>query len=192
MLAPNKQNLLLTKKRQKSVNLGLKLLKEKRTGLIKSFLDVAREGKQKQSEISSEIEDFFLKYNSKISIIDLNTLIDNLIRQPNSYMQVNKKKISGVQVENLIIQLKKSINYQLKDDIINIINKFTEYFPQIIIISQLKKTCQIISKEIERVNRQIANLETQTLQLSEDIKQIQSVLNERDNLEKATLIQLFK
>jgi len=191
MLAPNKQNLLLQKKRQKSVDLGLKLLKEKRTGLIKSFLDLAREGKLKQSEISTQIEAYFIKYNSRMSLVDINTLINSLTIEPNSYIDIKKKRISGVQVENLKIQLKSSINLKIKDDLVDLINEFTEYLPKILMISQLKNSCKLISKEIEKVNRQIANLENQTIDLTGQIKQIQSVLNERENLEKATLIQLF-
>jgi hypothetical protein len=59
-------------------------------------------------------------------------------------------------------------------------------------LSQLKINTLRIAAEIEKTNRQIQNLEKKTEDIEAEIKFIENALNEKSNLEKATLIKIFK
>ena len=48
---PTRQELLLLKKKLKTSQRGFKLLKDKRDGLMKQFMEIIREAKDKREEV---------------------------------------------------------------------------------------------------------------------------------------------
>jgi vacuolar-type H+-ATPase subunit D/Vma8 len=192
MLAPNKQNLLTLQSQKKTVISGHKLLKEKQTGLILAFLELSKKGKALEQKLAFELNSILAKYYQDLTFINLQDLIDSLSFIPSSNLHIAKKRISGVFIETLEYQLKPPHRTHLKSHLQESLDRFAEYFPLLLEISQLKLNCTKLASEIQKVNRQIANLEQKQISLDEEIKFITNFLNEKDSLEKAILIRIFQ
>lgn len=192
MLAPNKQSLLLLRSQQTLIQNGYKLLKEKRSGLINSFLTFANQGKKLENELNLKLEKILNFYLAGLTFTDLLKLKKVLVKQPILKLEIQKKRISGVRVSDLKLQIKPIKRTNLKISLQQALNEFNLLFPDLIRLEQIKLTCQQIAMEIKKTNRQISNIEKKIEDTDSQIKQILFVLNEISNLEKATLIQIFK
>jgi len=191
MIAPNKQNLLLLKSQKKLVKNGHKLLKEKRAGLIINFLELAQKGKKLEQELSEGIQKVLDIYHKSITFTDTKKLIESLTKIPAMKLAVGKKKMSGVYITKLNIDVKKPEREDLKDDLRIGLNNFSKILPLVLQVSQLKLNCSKISTEITKTSRQISNLERKMDDIDQQSKFIRATLQEKENLEKATLIKIF-
>ena len=102
-----------------------------------------------------------------------------------------RKRTFGVYLSQINLDLAIPVRPTLKLDIQTSLTGFAKFFPLILEIAQLRLNCTRIAKEIEKTNRQISNLETRLENLKADEKFITTSLNEKQNLEKATLIKIF-
>ncbi len=191
MIAANKQNLLLLKSQKKLVQNGHKLLKEKRSGLIVTFLNLSKKGKELEKKISSEVQKALEIYSQSITFTDTLSLLKLLTQVPALKLDTQKKRISGVYVQNLNLKVKPPKREKIKTGISKGLNSFAKYLPILLELIQLKLNCQKIAEEITKTNRQISNLEKKIENIEDDIKFINSALQEKQNLEKATLIKIF-
>ncbi len=191
MLAPNKQNLLLLKATLKSQENGHRLLKEKRSGLILVFLQLAKNGKELESKVFIERQNIVNYYLNSVNLISLTALNQHLNVRSNIQLKPTKKKLSGVSVANFEAVINIDQPNNLKFNIATSLNKFNILFPELIKLSQIKINCQNLSLEIKKVNRQISNLEQKINSTKADLKYMKQNLDEKSNLEKATLIKIF-
>jgi vacuolar-type H+-ATPase subunit D/Vma8 len=191
MLAPNKQNLLYLKKQKKVIANGLKLLREKRTSLVVMFLDLARKGRDLEQQLSRDLQQVLDRYKLSTTFASGSKLIEALAPQPALGLEVVKKRTSGVYLSHLELGLKLPERENIKLDLREGLTNFGKFFPLVLEVSQLKLNCTRISQEIEKTNRQISNLENRMEDLKAQEKFIATSLNEKANLEKATLIKLF-
>ena len=191
MLAPNKQNLLLLKSQTKMIKSGLKLLKEKRNGLIILFLDIAKQGKILEERLQKDQKNVLGFYDQALTFVSYDSLNHNIEEDTSLDLTTSKKKISGVQIENLSIDLSPKDRSNLKIDIRKSLNLFASIFADMIQLSQFRINTQRLSKEIQKTSRQINNLEKRLEDVGSQIKYITSRIGEKENLEKATLIKIF-
>jgi len=191
MLAPNKQNLLLVKKQKKLITNGLKLLREKRTSLVILFFQQAKRGKQLEQQLSQDLQKVIDYYQLSTVFTSLLDLTNSLTPQQTMHLTVKRKRTFGVYLSQINLDLAIPVRPTLKLDIQASLAGFAKFFPLILEIAQLKLNCTRIAKEIEKTNRQISNLETRLENLKADEKFITTSLNEKQNLEKATLIKIF-
>lgn len=192
MLAPNKQNLLILKIQKKLVGNGHKLLKEKRSGLILTFLKFAKRGRDLEREVSFNLQKILKTYAGGLTFISSQSLLNFLTPIPSLNLKVAKKRISGVYVDDLNLELKIPSRKNLKTFLNQTLRAFASFFPKLVSLSNLKINCQRVAREIEKTNRQIQNLENKIENIDNEIKFIETALNEKSNLEKATLIKIFK
>jgi vacuolar-type H+-ATPase subunit D/Vma8 len=192
MIAPNKQNLLIQKNQKKLVANGYKLLKEKRAGLIVTFLEFATKGKKLEKQVSTQITSILNAYRSGLAFVSSQALFESLKSKPSLNLSISKKRVSGVYVDSLNLQTKIPKREELKFDIATSLESFGHFFPLLLELSQLKINTLRIAAEIDKTNRQIQNLERKIEDIEAEIKFIENALNEKSNLEKATLIKIFK
>jgi V/A-type H+/Na+-transporting ATPase subunit D len=190
MLAPNKQNYLLLKKQQANTEKGLKLLKEKRNSLISIFLKLARQGKIIEQTLATESSLFMNYYLKEVAFLDQQTLLDSMTSVPSTRLTVKKKKVSGVAVEQIDLDVQ-APNRNWRPAISNAFQDFSLLLPDVLELSQIKINCQRFAIEIKKVSRQIVNVEKLIETIRTDKHTIKQALAEKDNFEKATLIKLF-
>ena len=191
MLAPNKQNLLLLKATLKSQQNGYRLLKEKRSGLILNFLQLAKQGKTIEKEVSNQRQQILSYYLLNLSLVSQTSLNTALGKTESLQLISVKKKMSGVSLTQLKAEINIPDRSYLRTKLQIALATFASLFPKIIMLSQLKSNCQLLAFEIKKVTRQISNLEQKIEQTVADLKFIKQTLDERNNLEKATLIKSF-
>lgn len=191
MISPNKQNLILLKQQKKLTQNGHKLLKEKRNGLIINFLQICKEGKSLEQELLSKINGFLEKYNGITSFISTSQLLDALTKTPGLSLMVEKKRLSGVYINQFILTVEPPQRELLKKVLQDVLSNFGELFKGIVELSQTKINAENISLEIHKTNRQISNLEQKIEQIEQDIKYIKSALMEKENYEKSVLMKIF-
>jgi len=191
MLAPNKQNLILAKSQKKLFQNGYKLLKEKRTGLIVKFIEMLDQGKVLEIELKKEISLVLKNYQSQISLTNLLEFEHALNYIPSHDITISQKKISGVWLKNIQINLKSPFRSEIKNNLNSVLAIFGGYLPKILKLTQLKINCQLFASEIHKTNRQISNLERKIETKEKEIKFIKDALMQKESLERATLIKIF-
>jgi len=191
MISPNKQNLLKLKKQKKLVGNGLKLLTEKRNSLIILFLNLAKEGKKKQIELSDLWGTFFKRYVQDFGLVNIKKLLQRLYPGVKSKIEIKQKRVSGVYLDEISLNLASGERNELKPALSNSLKNFKTIFPQFILLAQIKTNCMKISQEIIKTNRQINNLERKVEVVDFEIKYVTSALLEKSNSEKAILIKIF-
>lgn len=191
MLAPNKQNLLYLRNQKKVIQNGLKLLKEKRTGLVTMLMEYASKGKALEGEVQQQWKAFLPTYQLNTGLVSTYTLMSYLTPLPAQKLSSSIRRVSGVYLNSLDLVLKNPQRVGLKHTLSTVFMMFTYFFPKLLKVIELKINCSKIAIEIEKTNRQINNLENLSEQTQAGIKFISSALSERANQEKATLIQLF-
>lgn len=191
MIAANKQNLLFIKAQKKAVGNGLRLLREKRNGLVITFLKMAKEGKEKQLSLSQNWLIFLNSVKKSFSLLNILELTNELQPQLQTNLTIKHKNITGVRTNQLDLAIKANARPNLKPQIDQTFSDFTMIFPDFIKLAQLKTNCVKISNEITKTNRQISNLEKKQENMLLEIKYIVSALLEKSNSEKAILIKIF-
>jgi V/A-type H+-transporting ATPase subunit D len=160
MLAPNKQNLILLKKQKKLFKSGHKLLKEKRTGLIINFLEMARTGRNLEFETREYVSQVIQNYRQSLTFSSTRGLLEALPETPAHRLQVQRKRVSGVYMDTLSYQGVDLQRPSIKRMIAKPLSDFAKIFPKLLELSQLKINIQRLAQEIQKVSRQIINLET--------------------------------
>lgn len=191
MVAANKQNLLLIKGQRKSVDNGLRLLREKRSGLVIMFLKLANEGKQKQKQLSKNWLIFLNLIKKNLSLLNIKELLNQLNPKLSTKLTLKYKNVTGVHLNQLDFAIDNQPRNSLKTNLKNSLSDFNGIFPDFIKLAQLKTNCLKIATEITKTNRQISNLETKLEVMQAEIKYINAALLERSNAEKAILIKIF-
>ena len=158
MISPNKQNLLKLKKQKKLIVNGLKLLTEKRNSLIIMFLNLAKEGKEKQKNLSDLWGTFFKRYVQDFGLVNIKKLLQRLYPGVKSKIEIKQKRVSGVYLDEIALYLSNGKRNELKPAISNSLKNFKTIFPDFILLAQIKTNCMKISQEIIKTNRQINNL----------------------------------
>ncbi len=192
MIAPNKQNLILLKGQKKLLANGYKLLKEKRTGLIVTFLEMANEGKSLEIELREYLNTVVTNYRVATRFMSGDSISNSFQVDPKYHLSINRKRISGVYVTLLKINMQVLGNSNLKPALIKTFTHFNYLFPKLVLLGQKRINILRVAAEIKKTSRQIINLERKIENTNGDLKYVKMMLMEKDNFEKATLIKIFK
>jgi vacuolar-type H+-ATPase subunit D/Vma8 len=192
MIAPNKQNLILLKGQKKLLKNGYKLLKEKRTGLIVTFLEMANEGKSLELELREYLEIVVTNYRIATRFMSGDSISHSFQTSPKYLLEISRKRISGVFVTFLNINMQPLASSNLKPTLLASFTNFNNLFPKLVLLGQKKINILRVAEEIKKTSRQIINLERKIEDTEADLKYVKMMLMEKDNFEKATLIKIFK
>lgn len=192
MIAANKQNLLIVKHQKKLMQQGQRLLQEKRTSLIITFMDMASEGKQIEQSLSKHWRRFLSQYGAIMTFMSARALLKELPPVPCSSFSFSRKKIASVPIYHLNYAVKPPARPDIRQNVQSVLELFANNFPLLLKIAQLKINCELLSQEIIKTNRQINNVKKRIETVGAEEKYIKSTLMEKSNLEKAILINLFR
>jgi vacuolar-type H+-ATPase subunit D/Vma8 len=192
MIAPNKQNLIFLKGQKKLLQNGYKLLKEKRTGLIVTFLEMANEGKDLELELRKYLSQVVANYRESTRFMSGDSISQSLLSDPKYSLSISRKRVSGVFVTLLSISMQSLGKSSLKTSLVKTFTYFNYLFPKLVSLGQKRINIIRVAAEIQKTSRQIINLERKIENTEADLKYIKMMLMEKDNFEKATLIKIFK
>ncbi|MEX0931363.1 MAG: V-type ATP synthase subunit D [Candidatus Paceibacterota bacterium] len=184
-VSPTRINLLTLKRDLKLATRGHKLLKDKRDGLMKKFMQTIREVKALRDQVEKELGDMFSSY-TRASVLMAQKSIDNAFLLPNAKLSltVTTQSVMSVPIPNFTLKKEGSLFcYGMLDtsgDLDTAINKLDATLPSLFRLAELEKTVENLALEIERTRRRASALEnTRIPNLKETIRFISMRLEEQ-------------
>ena len=185
-VSPTRIALLTLKKELKTAEKGHKLLKDKRDGLVKKFMEVIYEAKALRESVEGRLGSAFDSY-TRASGMTAASALDTAFMTPNAKidLQVEIKSVMSVKIPEFKIQKTGSaFSYGLLEttgDLDNAMVKFDEVFVDLLRLAELEKTAENLAEEIEKTRRRVSALENIRIPNLEDtIKFITMQLDERN------------
>jgi len=192
---PTRQELLGLKIKLRTAQRGHKLLKEKRDGLMKSFMSIIREARDLRSRIEEEMGDGFYSFIFFASKIDPAIVEESLIVPVKKInLKAKTKNIMGVEVP--VFKYKEEGDFLCYDmsststSLDRSLIRFSEVLKDMVKLAEIEHSAKLLAVEIEKTRRRVNALEYVYIpDIMETIKYINAKLGEQ---ERATTITLMK
>lgn len=182
---PTRIELLNLKKELKTAKRGHKLLKDKRDGLIKKFIETVKQARDLRNSVEGNLAEAFNSYERAAAMTypkDMSVAL--MASGADIEIGVSIKSVMSVKVP--VFDVKKSgtaFSYGFLDttgDLDNAIIKFDNLFLSILKLAELEKTAENLAHEIEVTRRRVSALENIMIpELEKQIKFITMQLEER-------------
>jgi len=195
-LKATRMEYLKLKKRLKTANRGYKLLKEKRDGLMKKFMEIVRDVKEKRQELEEK-----LKTASKEFALSTSSLTEGELEQmfalPQAKVEVASKQENVMSV--WIPQFKHTIKGSFKTysdftsplGMEGALESFWHTLEVMITLAGLEHAARLLSFEIEKTRRRVNALEYVIIpRVEKNIKFISSKLDEQERAEKIVRMKI--
>ncbi|MHC5229188.1 V-type ATP synthase subunit D [Enterococcus sp. LJL99] len=197
---PTRMELNRLKNQLTTAKRGHKLLKDKQDELMRQFIILVKENHtlriQVEKELSSALSHFVLA-----SATINESFIEELVAIPatNVFLDVIEKNIMSVAVpimnfdyDQTLSETPLSYGYLNSNaELDTSFTKITTILPELLKLSEVEKTCQLMSSEIEKTRRRVNALEYLTIpQLEETIHYIKMKLEENERSEITRLIKV--
>ena len=166
---------------------GHKLLKDKQDELMRQFIELIR----KNNELRDQVENR-LTAGMKSFVLAKATLeeafIEELVAIPPQSVTLNlqEKNIMSVSVPEMNF----TVVEQNQESDFNSIEEISAVLPDLLSLTEIEKTCQLLADEIEKTRRRVNALEYRMIpQLEETIYYIEMKLEEQ---ERASITRIMK
>ena len=184
-VSPTRIALLNLKKELKVAQKGHKLLKDKRDGLIKKFMDIIYETKKQRDLVEERLS---ISFNSfllaRMAMTGKQLERAFLLPSCTVSLDVELKRVMSVPVPEISFEKNGyPFSYGLNDtnyDLDQSLRLLDELLPNILRLAELEKTAQNLSVEIEKTRRRVSALENIMIpELKTTIKFVAQQLEER-------------
>ena len=197
---PTRMELTRLKNQLQTDTRGQKLLKDKQDELMRQFILLIRKNDQLRKEVEEKLQEAMRQLMLADAAINEN-FIEELFMLPASEVSLDvlEKNIMSVKVPVM--------NFDYDDDLLSspleygylnsnaeldtVIDDFTAILPKLLELTEIEKTCQLMSTEIEKTRRRVNALEYMTIpQLEQTIYRIRMKLEENERSEITRLIKI--
>lgn len=182
---PTRINLLNLKRELKVAEKGFKLLKDKRDGLMKKFMEIVRETRELRGEVDESLPKFFKRFTISTGQVPENVLNSAFIL-PNAetHLEAESRSLMSVQIPVFELKTKgKAMSYgflETSGEMDRSLKELEEVFPKIVKLAELETAVENLALEIERTRRRTSALENSRIPaLKETIKFIHTRLEEQ-------------
>ncbi len=161
---PTRVNLLSLRKRVKTAQRGHKLLKDKRDGLMKRFMELIRETKSLREEVEEEISSVFSDLLKAGAIMSPNALETALLSSTAKLdLSVETKNVMSVHIPQFHAKFSgKTIGFTTvgtSSALELALNKLQDLFSKLLKLAELEKAAEALADEIEKTRRRVNTLE---------------------------------
>lgn len=178
---------------------GYKLLKDKQDELMRRFIELIRKNDYLRKEVEEKMYHAMKSFRLANVTLD-EAFIEELFILPSAEvtLDLSKKNIMNVAVPIMNFQYDEKyfttpIEYGFLNSNVPLdraIYRFTDFLPQLLELTEVEKSCQLLSTEIEKTRRRVNALEYMTIpQLEKSIDQIKMKLEEN---ERAGVTRMIK
>lgn len=180
---------------------GHKLLKDKQDELMRIFIEMIKKNKEARSKTEKKVEKALNNFLLARAIMTDESFNEAVCMPKMEFkIDVSKKNVMSVRIPVLSLDENLS-NPDLTDiypysygstsaELDDAVYELNSIMPDLIRLSELEKSCQLMADEIEKTRRRVNALEYMTIpQLEETIKFIRMKLDEND---RASTIRLMK
>ena len=180
---------------------GHKLLKDKQDELMRIFIDMIKKNKKARMNTEKKVEGALKNFLLARAIMS-NEAFEEAVYMPKMEFKIDVAKKNVMSVRIPVLSLDENLsNPDLSDiypysyastsaELDDAVYELNSIMPDLIRLSELEKSCQLMADEIEKTRRRVNALEYMTIpQLEETIKFIRMKLDEND---RASTIRLMK
>lgn len=185
-----RMELLKLKRQLKTAKRGYKLLKEKRDGLMKKFMEIIREAKTKRQELVAS-----LGVASKEFALSTSNLFEKEVEE--TFSAPSSKIELSMETENVMSVLIPRFSHKIEGDfkcysdfssplaLKNSLTSFWNALEVMILLAGIEHSARLLSFEIEKTRRRVNALEYVIIpDVKKKIKFISSKLDEQERSEK--------
>ncbi len=183
---PTRMELLKLKKSLKTAKKGHKLLKEKRDGLMKEFMEIIRLARSTRKEMEEKLATGFHAYTlASANMSDMAIDSASLITNQKMNISFEIKNVMSVKIPKIDFQTEGDyISYGFYDtsgELDIALKKLQEALPILIKLAEIEKSAQKLAAEIEKTRRRVNALEHVMIpNIEETVKYIQMKLSEQE------------
>ena len=187
---PTRMEMKRIQARYQTARKGHKLLKDKRDGLMKQFLDVVREDKLLRERVEAALTNVYRSFTVASAVSSPKMLEEALIcPKKEGELSVDYKNIMSVTVPVFDMKVQAagasdSYNYGLaftSGELDASLRELSDVMEDLLRMAELEKTAQLLAEEIERTRRRVNALEYILMpQYLETIKSIKMKLDENE------------
>jgi V/A-type H+/Na+-transporting ATPase subunit D len=193
---PTRMELLRLRKRLVIADRGHKLLKDKLDGLMKEFMELAREYKEYRMTVDDELP-YVLKLFVLAEITSSRRITESALESTKQDLQLNvtKRRLMSVAIPKIEVGFGVSTGaYSLihtSPELDVAILSLKEFMPKLMKMAELEEGIRIISDEIEKTRRRVNALEYTVIpRMKETIKYITSKLDEMERSNTSRLMKI--
>ena len=197
---PTRMELKKIQARYTTARRGHKLLKDKRDGLMKSFLELVREDKELRERVESSLKNVYGSFNAASAVSSPKMMQQALIvpkKECNldvsfkNMMSVTVPVFSGKFVEQA--QGTGSCNYGFaftSGELDSSVRELGSVMKDLIRMAELEKTAQLLAEEIEKTRRRVNALEY--IMIPKYISTMKTIKMKLDENERGNTTRLMK
>ena len=198
-VTPTRMELTRLKGKLKTARRGHKLLKDKRDGLMKQFLEVVREVRALREEVETELMTVHKSFTVASAIMSSEALEQALLYPKQSVeLTQTSKNVMSVNVPVYDFQTKTKSDADIypygfaatSGELDTAVDALGKVFRKMLKLAEIEKTAQLMAEEIEKTRRRVNALEYVMIpDLQESIRYIVMKLDEND---RSTTTRLMK
>lgn len=176
-------NLLALRKKVKTAQKGHKLLKDKRDGLMKKFMEIIRRARELRQEVEQHLGDAFSLFLESSRLTNPKA-IKNALHSPEVELtlSVQTKNVMSVHIPDFLAKFSGSaltFGGGVSENLVLSIQKFQEIFPLLLELAGVEKAAEALAEEIEKTRRRVNALEYRLIpDLIQTVKFIRMKLEE--------------
>lgn len=193
-ISASKMVLLKLKTRKTTAERGYKLLKDKRDGLMKTFLDIIREAKKLRIDAENKLREAQKHFLMAETTMSKEWVISALaVPLKTMTMRMSTKNIMSVRIPVFDVSFQKSGNtadlMSMNTEFLAAINEFTGVVEILIKLAETEKTIENMALEIEKTRRRVNSLEYKMIpEINEMLKLVRMKLAEQ---ERGAVVQVM-
>lgn len=196
---PTRMELTRLKKKLVTAVRGHKLLKDKRDELMRQFLDMVRENMALREKVEAGIRDAnrnFVIAKAGMSEETLNAAL--IAPKQEVYLEAGRKNVMSVDIPVFEYKTRTADANDIysygfaftSSDLDGAVKSLSDILPDMLKLSEIEKSCQLMAAEIEKTRRRVNALEHVIIpETRQNIKYITMKLDEN---ERSTQIRLMK
>ncbi|MFH1537200.1 MAG: V-type ATP synthase subunit D, partial [Patescibacteria group bacterium] len=157
---PTRQELIKLKRKQQTAIRGHKLLKEKRDGLMKQFMEIIRTAKEMRKNMEDKLAQGFESFVFAAADMRPEVMEEALsLPAKKTSLQSTTKNVMSVNVPQFEFKEEGDfLCYSLKStpsDLDEALKKFNEVLPEMVKLAQIEHSAKLLAEEIEKTRRRV-------------------------------------
>ncbi len=198
-VTPTRMELTRLKGKLKTARRGHKLLKDKRDGLMKQFLETVREVRSLRTEVEEELMTVHKSFTVASALMSSEALEQALVYPKQSVeLTMSSRNIMSVNVPVYHFQTKTKSDSDIypygfaatSGELDTAVDALGHVFQKMLKLAEIEKSAQLMAEEIEKTRRRVNALEYVVIPDTEEtIRYITMKLDEND---RATTTRLMK
>lgn len=196
---PTRMELTILKQQLSTATRGHKLLKDKQDELMRQFITLIRKNNELRAEVEGKLTSAMQSFVMAKALLNENFIEELVAIPPRAVeLEIYEKNIMSVSVPVMNFKYDESqdtneLRYgylNSNSELDTSIEKMSAVMAQLLELSEIEKTCQLMADEIEKTRRRVNALEYMTIpKYEETIYFIQMKLDEN---ERANITRLMK